>query len=324
VAGIGYTYGIGTITAATNTQPLTQTNVPGYPYIPKTTTLGTGQGGVSVPAPNVYKNLATNPDSTPFAGRRAIVTTAKCNDCHNKLGIFTEKVFHAGQRNDGPTCSWCHNVNRVNSGWSVNIKDAVHAIHASGKRVNKFSWEATAGDKYWEITYPGVLNNCEACHVAGSYDFSNATNAAAVPNLLWSTTATGAVNAAAFSIKTGSEVVTSASSVISPFIDPNNASHVLNALPLGGNYGAGFTTNFATSNLAAPYVDAAATTLVSSPIVAACSNCHDTSAAISHFKQNGGAFYEPRATALAKVESCLVCHGSGAIADIKAIHMSFK
>jgi hypothetical protein len=27
------------------------------------------------------------------------------------------------------------------------------------------------------VEYPAILNNCEACHVAGSYDFSVSTNA---------------------------------------------------------------------------------------------------------------------------------------------------
>ena len=31
----------------------------------------------------------------------------------------------------------------------------------------------------------------------------------------------------------------------------------------------------------------------------------------------------PAATALAKVEQCLICHGTGKTADIKAVHMNF-
>jgi hypothetical protein len=39
---------------------------------------------------------------------------------------------------------------------------------------------------------------------------------------------------------------------------------------------------------------------------------------------NGGAVYEQRSTALAKVEQCLICHGTGKTADIKAVHMNFE
>jgi OmcA/MtrC family decaheme c-type cytochrome len=306
--GIGYTYGL------SSTQPLTQTNVAGYAYVPlqvvlNTTTnkyeqvLGTGQGGVSVPAPNATKLMSGS------VARRAIVSNQKCNDCHATLGIFTEKVYHAGQRNDAPTCVFCHNVNRVNNGWGVNTKDAVHALHAAGKRANKFSWEAAAGDKYWEITYPAILNNCEACHAPGSYDFSNSTNAAALPNLLWTTVATGTVPNPVNVILTGSETIPG--NYWSPFVTA------------GAAYGSGFSTNFAPGATAA-YTDAASTTLVSSPITAACSSCHDSATEIGHFQANGGAFYEPRATALLKVEQCMVCHGPGRTADIKAVHMTFK
>jgi OmcA/MtrC family decaheme c-type cytochrome len=64
--------------------------------------------------------------------------------------------------------------------------------------------------------------------------------------------------------------------------------------------------------------------LVASPITAACIACHDSNAAYSHMELNGGSFYRPRSsmtTGLLGVgESCLVCHGKGKVADIKAVH----
>jgi OmcA/MtrC family decaheme c-type cytochrome len=265
------------------------------------------QGGISVPAPNVAK-LATVTGGTAGtnAARRVIVETARCNDCHKALGVFTSAVFHAGQRNDAPTCTFCHNPNLVNSGWSVNIKEAVHAIHAADKRANKFSWEAAAGDKYWEVTYPGVLNNCEQCHVPGSYDFSNAANAAAVPNLLWTTVATGTVPNPVSVIVTGNETIPG--NYYSPFVTA------------GANYGSGFAIT-----AAGVTTQPALTTLVSSPITSACFACHDTLAAKNHMQSNGGAIYQPRSSVggatLFNLEACLVCHGSGKVADIKAVHM---
>jgi OmcA/MtrC family decaheme c-type cytochrome len=186
-------------------------------------------------------------------------------------------------------------------------------------RDNKYSWEATAGDTYWNITNPAILNNCEACHVPGSYDFSASANAASVPNLLWTTVATGATVTTAYSIQTGNETVLSTDSVISGYIDPANPNHVANALPLGGNYGTGYSYSLATATA----TQAAGTTLVNSPIASACSSCHDSKIAIAHMQGNGGAVYEPRSTALAKVEQCLICHGTGKTADIKAVHMGF-
>jgi cytochrome c553 len=59
---------------------------------------------------------------------------------------------------------------------------------------------------------------------------------------------------------------------------------------------------------------------VNSPIAAVCFACHDSSADIAHFELNGGAIYAPRNTALNAIETCLICHGSGKIADIKVVH----
>ena len=301
IGGIGYTY------ALLTTQPLTQTNVTGYAYN-STTKIG----GLSVPAPNVTKLVSgTLPTGfTAATARRAIVENARCNSCHQALGVFTAKTFHAGQRNDAATCTFCHNVNRVNSGWGVNIKEAVHSIHAAGKRVNKFSWEASAGDMYWKVGYPGVLNNCEQCHVPGSYDFSNATNAAAVPNLLWTTVATGTVPSPVNVVVTGTETIPG--TYWSPFVTA------------GAAYGSGFATNFGLTSTT-PYTDAAATTLVSSPITSACASCHDTPTAIAHMKGNAGHFYDSRTVVgnvTANPEACLICHGTGKVADIKAVHMN--
>jgi OmcA/MtrC family decaheme c-type cytochrome len=308
--GIGYTYGLGSVKTkvgsayvpfATTTQPLTQVDLAAYPYV-----AATFQGGLSVPAPNQWKV------ATGYTGRRLIVDNSKCNACHGRLGV--KPTFHAGQRNDAQTCTFCHNVNRVNSGWGVNIKEAVHAIHASGMRVNKFSWEATAGDKMWNITYPGYLQNCEQCHIAGMYDFSNsaytANNGALMNNLLFTTVATGTISSSAYSILTGNETVLATDSVISPFITA------------GAAYGSGY----AVSSTGVP-TQAAATTLVNSPISSACFACHDTASARAHMTQNGGTIYAPRSAAnLATQEACLVCHGTAGnsvnatVPTIKAAH----
>ena len=282
--GVGYTYGLAV------TMPLTQINLAKYPYTANAAGVNAGVGGVgglSVPAPNVWKV------ATGFTGRRLIVDTAKCNSCHGALGV--KPTFHAGQRNDAQTCTFCHNVNRTNSGWPVNINYDVHAIHNgnSGQRTNKFSWEATAGAKFWEVGYPGQLKNCEGCHIAGMYDFSAASSSAAVPNLLMTTAASGTISAAGFTIVTGLETVTAASAVISPYVTA------------GTNYGAVFSFN-ANTGVTVPAAD---TTLVLSPISAACSGCHDSTIARAHMQNNGGTVFGPRTEAKAKTEQCLVCHG---------------
>ncbi len=283
--GVGYTYSLGSATAtppfSNNSQPLTQIDLAAYPYTPNASGYG-GTGGLIVPAPNVWKV------ATGFTGRRTIVDTAKCQACHNPLGVAPS--FHAGQRNNAPTCSFCHNPNRTSSAWSANAKDFVHAIHGAGKRVVPFTWhEVSATEGYWQVTYPGILNSCQMCHVAGMYDFSATASASAVPNMLSSTVGQGTY---------------AVGSVHSPYVTEGVA------------YGSGFSFTSSTG----AYVDAAATTLVKTPITAACSACHDAPLAIAHMESNGGSFYQPRSSALPAMEQCLLCHGPGKIAAIADMH----
>jgi OmcA/MtrC family decaheme c-type cytochrome len=247
--------------------------------------------------------------ATGYTGRRAIVEDARCNACHQELGTFTEDAFHAGQRNDGTTCSWCHNVNQNNSGWSGDSTAFVHRIHASAKRQNKDTWHATlkpgapAGstnvndyEGFWDVTYPGILNDCTTCHLPGTFDLSATASQSAsgqvdgVDKRPYRTVATGTI---------------AATGLVSPFV------------VRGTNYG----TNFSFSAATGVTTPAAPTTLVTSPTVSVCSACHDSADAISHFKINGAAFYVDRTTGITGTnETCLVCHGTGRIADIAVMH----
>ncbi|MBU5638693.1 OmcA/MtrC family decaheme c-type cytochrome [Geomonas sp. Red69] len=297
--GIGYTYG-------QSTPPLTLTDlssltVPSQFKTDWAFNATTKVGGLIVVTPNVWKV------GTSYTGRRTIVSNAKCNACHAALGIAP--TFHSGQRNDAPTCVFCHNVNKVNTlGWSVNTKDFVHAIHAAAKRNVKFSWEVAAGDTYWKTTYPGYLQDCEQCHVAGTYDFSATASANAVTSLLASTSATGTMPASVPAIVTGNETVPG--TYYSPYVTANAA------------YGSGFS--FTASSGA--YTDAAGTTLVVSPITAACFSCHDTAQAQAHMKQFGGLINQARSNLATTSETCLVCHGTASsqlnerVPTIKAVH----
>jgi OmcA/MtrC family decaheme c-type cytochrome len=270
--GIGYSYQI------TTTLPLTQTNLPAYP-VPDgsglTNNLGL-TGGLIVIAPNADRL------GTGFTARRAIVDDKRCQSCHQELGTFTEAVFHGGQRNNGATCSWCHNPNRSRNGWSVDAASFVHAIHASAPRNVPFNYY---GVDWSKVKYPGVLARCDQCHVPGSYDFTNTASANAVglgadqiDKRLVRQTAVGTLVAGSVGL--------------SPWAAP------------GVDYGAA----------------GAATNLVTSETVTVCSSCHDSNLAISHMELNGGTFYKDRTTALGRTEQCFVCHASGRVAGITEVH----
>jgi OmcA/MtrC family decaheme c-type cytochrome len=329
--GVGYTYGLQT------TMPLTQINLPGFPVAPSPLLPAAAVGATPVAGqltanmPNRIGGLIViAPDSqvvaAGYTGRRAIVKDALCNQCHLELGAFTAESFHAGQRNDGTTCSWCHNPNRTSSGWSVDSTAFIHAIHASnnggtpvaGKREKPFTWHATVvGQSYNDIGYPGILSKCETCHLPGTYDFSSAESASALPNRLYRTVATGIFNSSTTTLTKNCTVsdsntcVPTAASVfaLSPYITADNVK----------NYGAGYSVT-----AAGVITDAASTTLVNSPIATVCFACHDSSAAIVHMEgTGGGSIYRTRGApdfALNKAEQCTLCHRAGGVKDIKAVH----
>ena len=286
--GVGYTYSLA------SAAPLVQTNVPEYPWVPNVPADGKAQGGISVPAPNVWKV------ATGYTARRPIVDNNKCKACHGALGVSPS--FHAGQRNDGPTCSFCHTPNRASSGWAASSKYFIHAIHAGRKRVVPFTWHALAvGEGYNEIEFPGTLNTCTTCHVPNTYDFTAAPNLAAIGSMELTTAATGKYDT--------NPMVNSSYYTVSPYVVADGVT----------DYGSGFAFN-AVTGLA---TQAAGSTLVLTPMTAACAACHDSSTALDHMKSNGGRFYAPRSTVLASgapQEQCLICHGPGRIAAIGRVH----
>jgi OmcA/MtrC family decaheme c-type cytochrome len=292
--GIGYTYSLGSAQIApvpnfvNHNQPFTQINMPKYPYTPNDPAnpgRSGGQGGLVVPAPD--KSIA----ATGFSPRRAVVATTKCQGCHESLGVGPD--FHAGQRNESATCNWCHNPNQNRSGWAGNEKDMVHSIHGAEKRGVHFTWhQVSPTDGYWLTTYPAILNICTMCHLDGTFDFSTSDAQAALPNMLVSTTTTGTV-------------ATPPAAGTSPYAPP-------------GAYGAGFSYNALTGVT----TQGAATNLVTTPIMAACSACHDSTSAIDHMQTNGGQFWVTRSSVPANPqgEQCLVCHGPNRIAAIALVH----
>jgi OmcA/MtrC family decaheme c-type cytochrome len=297
--GVGFTYSLA------STPPITQVDLAPYPYV-EVGASGTvngltvsvpagksvGFGGLIVPGLDIYK-VGTN-----FTGRRVIVSNAKCNACHVSIGAAP--TFHAGQRNDGPSCAWCHTPNRTSSGWSANSKDFIHALHAGRIRTVPFHWHAVApGQDFSGVGFPSALDTCKACHEGQTYDFTLAANINAVPNMLDSAVGVGTYNRDPVANPTGWFS-------ISPYVTADGVF----------NYGAGFAFNAGTGVI----TQAADTNLVKTPIVSACSACHDAPIAIAHMESNGGAFYKARSVVGVGTEACLICHGKGKIVAITNMH----
>jgi OmcA/MtrC family decaheme c-type cytochrome len=283
----------------------TQKTLAAYPYreaVVTTNPSTSASGGLS------RTGLLALKGATGFE-RRAIIKTAGCDNCHEKLG--TSPSFHGGARNDGAVCTVCHNGTFVSRGWSYGSSTFIHSVHASAKRTVPYTWGE--GGNYGTLGYPGDVANCESCHLANTVNYG-ATGDAVQPKLLWTTVGTGTTSAANSS--TAPYIAQTAGTKYGlgyAFTLPGRtySSYTLldgTVVPAGTAGATGFTR------------EAESASLVISPISAACFSCHDTMSAKNHMKTNGGAIYEPRSTALQKGEACLTCHGAGKEQDAAVVH----
>jgi len=232
------------------------------------------EGRAAVDIDGSLDNLPVSSDTLAFAitdasaqDRRNIVDIDKCNDCHKNLALH-------GDNRSGNTevCSTCHNPNATDvqrRGFvdtacfddlgiveeSIDMKRMVHQIHAGN--VGICGYRNSAHD-YTGVVYPGRLNNCEGCHLAGTYYPVD-------PSIVPATT-----------INTGADRSTLLDDVA---ISPNTS---------------------------------------------VCSSCHTSDLASNHMTQNGGDFMAGKddtgAISSSGSETCQLCHGPGATADVAEAH----
>ncbi len=251
--------------------------------------------------------------------RREVVDNDKCAKCHEWLEL------HGGSRvKDVKVCNICHNPNLSSSGrgavignmsaaekakanvdgyatavaadtlnfpeQSMHFKNLIHGIHSANfRRENgtpefRFVRDRGASGVYYynfteEVTFPGVLNNCETCHKPGTYG----------------------------SVPTGALVTTDVTTgVDGASVDKTGKVSSAEILP------ADVVTARRTVN---------ATDLVNSPLAATCLPCHNGDVTKAHMTANGAQIGVKRSTALAaSPEQCVLCHGSGRVADVNVVH----
>lgn len=300
--GLGYTYSV------PSTLPLTQVNLPAYPY-----NAMNKSGGLSLPAKNQwavaqgYTGRRGTTSSTSQTGK--VVTSERCENCHAQVGVAPN--YHAGQRNDPATCSFCHTSNRTSSGWTAGSGSFIHAIHAAKKRTVPFNWHAVAATEdhpfatgFWGVEYPARLNACETCHNPGTYDLSGPWYTEEnLARRTVQTVATGRYDAVTPTADGGLPALAAS---VSPYVISDGSY----------DYDGGYSYAVATQQI----TPAAGSTLVISPIANNCFGCHDDPISKLHMETNGASIYEERIVAATKTEQCMVCHGPGRIAGIKAVH----
>ncbi len=136
---------------------------------------------------------------TSAVPRRRVVDIAKCNQCHGSLSL------HGSNRTDEPqVCVICHNANNTDINRrpatvdtspadgvfddftavgsdgkreeAIDFKTMIHAIHAGeaaehGFRelgIEVYGYSGNPID-FSHVRFPGVLSNCETCHLPGTY-----------------------------------------------------------------------------------------------------------------------------------------------------------
>jgi OmcA/MtrC family decaheme c-type cytochrome len=196
--------------------------------------------------------------------RRHVVNIDKCNDCHKNLSLH-------GDNRSGNTelCSTCHNPNATDinrraatcatdlgtDDEPIDLKVMVHRIHAGN--IGLCGYGNSTHD-YTHVVYPGRLNNCEGCHLEGTF----------YP------------------------------------VDP--------------------TAVLATTIDAGPDRSTLTDDVAISPNSAVCSSCHTSDLARNHMVQNGGDFGAGKDDTGALIstgnETCQLCHGKGATADVAVMH----
>ncbi|MGD2130523.1 MAG: OmcA/MtrC family decaheme c-type cytochrome [Lysobacterales bacterium] len=111
-------------------------------------------------------------DAEPMA-RRDVVDDAKCENCHANLELHGEN-----RHNASGYCQTCHRpdatdeeVRLTGTNESIHFKYMVHKIHRGEDLQNGYvvyGYRSSIHD-YGDVTFPGDLRDCEACHVNDSY-----------------------------------------------------------------------------------------------------------------------------------------------------------
>jgi OmcA/MtrC family decaheme c-type cytochrome len=139
-------------------------------------TLTTGPGETSTvrdAGDNVTFSFAIT-DAAAVA-RRVVVDTKKCLSCHDNLAL------HGGNRNNNVQhCILCHNPNQTDTARrpadqqpaeSVDFKRMIHRIHAGEELTTDFTvfGFGNVAHNYNEVRFPAHRQNCEMCHLPGTF-----------------------------------------------------------------------------------------------------------------------------------------------------------
>jgi OmcA/MtrC family decaheme c-type cytochrome len=172
---------------------------------------GTGAFTLRVPVTSVVKDWSI--DGSTVTARRQVVDIAKCDQCHDQVSL------HGANRNDEPQlCVMCHNPNATDINRrpktaiadelnpqpgegvpspgvdgkleeAIDFKHLIHAIHGAEIRENGLVVYGFGGsvNDFSEVGFPGFVQDCETCHLSGTYELEGTWETPTLNGILAST-----------------------------------------------------------------------------------------------------------------------------------------
>ncbi len=140
------------------------------------------------------ESIDTSGGRTPKVDRRGVVDVARCNACHDSAGAGIS--LHGNTRtSEIGACVTCHNPDATDINVrpadpgdavdgkreeSIDMKRMIHQIHAGATLENGVVYYGYRGSvhDFSDVDFIGNLENCESCHLYGTYSTQAARDAA--------------------------------------------------------------------------------------------------------------------------------------------------
>lgn len=245
------------------------------------TTAGTGWQRIAVTT--AVSSVKVN--DAKLVARRSVVAIAKCDRCHNQLTV------HGNNRTDNPqACVVCHNPGATDGARRAGIKDADGTVTG---------FDPVDGLYEQPIDFKFLIHGIHAA----DYRATQGADPLVVYGFGGSRTDfgdvgfPGAINDCEMCHTAGTYFPVDVTQVQATSTSTGTLVNALNPNPVAAT----------------------------SPNMAACSACHTATIARTHMLQNGGSTAiqkdaNGRSLAGSVAETCGICHGPGATADVKVVH----
>lgn len=250
-------------------------------------------------------------DSKPVPRRVVVDVPAKCDNCHDQLSL------HGGGRNDNAQlCVMCHNPNNTDAQAAARVKFANGLIDPSTAPAAPSAYD---GKKEESIDFKRMIHGIHA-GAAASLDGTEALDGMREKGLVVSggdfsdVRFPGILNHCTTCHTTGTYRLTGA------WEEPTQNNILGSTVDSTPNLTSANTAAEVNASLQDPRDD-----YNISPTAAVCSSCHDSALEEAHMKINGATFGDDGDNSKQEnlpgaIETCSVCHGPGAVADVDVVH----